>query len=146
MNKTFNGKDMINRYIEFMNDELIKYNTKFFEHWSDLSEEMKISFREDFGEDTCKRFNYFVVIWNTDWNNWSVYLADDVFELMDLANCIVKYYYKEDFENLTGKLLQVQEIILKYAIGGNYGKKNQSWGVTSQQVKSQGRTFAKAAS
>ena len=124
MNKTFNGKDMINRYIEFMNDELIKYNTKFFEHWSDLSEEMKISFREDFGEDTCKRFNYFVVIWNTDWNNWSVYLADDVFELMDLANCIVKYYYKEDFENLTGKLLQVQEIILKYAIGGNYGKKN----------------------
>lgn len=116
MNKTFNGKDMINRYIEFMNDELIKYNTKFFEHWSDLSEEMKISFREDFGEDTCKRFNYFIVIWNTDWNNWSVYLADDVFELMNIANCIVKYYYQEDFENLTENLLQWQEIIFKNTI------------------------------
>lgn len=123
MNKTFNGKDMINRYIEFMNDELIKYNTKFFEHWSDLSEEMKISFREDFGEDTCKRFNYFIVIWNTDWNNWSVYLADDVFELMEFANCIIKYYYSEDFDDFNEKLLQVQEIILKYAIGGNNGKK-----------------------
>lgn len=123
MNKKFNGKDMIIKYVEFMNDELLAYNTKIFSHWSNLSEEMKTSFREDFGEEICKNFNYFIVIWSANLMNWDVYLANDVFELMEFANCISKYYYGDDLEDFTEKLLQVQEIILKYAIGGTYGKK-----------------------
>lgn len=124
MNKKFNGKDMINRYVDYMNDELMVYNTKIFSHWSDLSEGMKTSFREDFGEETFKNFNYFIVIWSTNLMNWDVYLANDVFELMEFANCIIKYYYSEDFDDFNEKLLQVQEIILKYAIGGKDGKRN----------------------
>ena len=56
--------------------------------------------------------------------NWDVYLANDVFELMEFANCIIKYYYSEDFDDFNEKLLQVQEIILKFAIGGKDGKRN----------------------
>ena len=123
MEKKFNGKDMINHYVEYIHDELRTFNTKIYSHWSDLTDEMKQDFIDTFGDKNCKNFNYFIVIWSHDWTNWEVYLADDVFALMQFANCISKYYYTCDSDDFTEKLLQVQEIILKYAIGGNYGKK-----------------------
>ena len=123
MKKNFSVKEMINDYVEFMSGELMVYNTKIFSHWSDLSEGMKTSFREDFGEKTCKNFNYFIVIWSTNLMSWGVYLANDVFELMEFANCISNYYYSEDFRDFNEKLLQVQESALKHTIGGKDGKK-----------------------
>lgn len=123
MNKTFNGKDMINHYVEYIHDELRTFNTKIYSHWSDLTDEMKQDFIDTFGEKNCKKFNYFIVLWSNDWKNWEVYLADDVFALMQFANCISKYYFSGDFDDFTEKLLQVQEIVLKYAIGGTYGTK-----------------------
>ena len=124
MNQQFNSKDMINHYVDYIRDELMRFNTRIFLHWSDLTDEMKQDFIDTFGEKNCKNFNYFIVIWSIDWKNWEVYMADDVFALMHFANCISKYYYGDDLEDFTEKLLQVQEIILKYAIGGTYGKKN----------------------
>lgn len=123
MNQQFNNKDMINHYADYIHDELCKFNTKIYSHWSDLNDEMKQDFIDTFGEKNCKNFNYFIVIWSNDWKSWQVYLADDVFALMQFANCISKYYYSGDSDDFTEKLLQVQEIILKYAIGGTYGKK-----------------------
>ena len=123
MNQQFNVKDMVRVYIERMNDTLASFNTKIYSHWSDLTDEMKQDFIDTFGEKNCKNFNYFIVIWSNDWKNWDVYMADDVFALMQFANCISKYYYGDDLEDFTEKLLQVQEIVLKYAIGGTYGKK-----------------------
>ena len=146
MNQQFNSKDRINHYVDYIRDELMRFNTRIFLHWSDLTDEMKQDFIDTFGEKNCKNFNYFIVIWSNDWKNWEVYMADDVFALMQFANRISKYYYGDDFDDFTEKLLQLQEIILKYTIGGKDGKRNQSQGVTSQQIKSQGRTFAKAAS
>ena len=115
---------MINHYVDYIHDELKKFNTKIYSHWSDLTDEMKQDFIDTFGEKNCKNFNYFIVIWSNDWKNWEVYMADDVFALMQFANCISKYYYGDDLEDFTEKLLQVQEIILKYSIGGTYGQKN----------------------
>ena len=123
MNQQFNSKDMINHYAEYIHDELCKFNTKIYSHWSDLTDEMKQDFIDTFGEKNCKNFNYFIVIWSHDWKNWEVYLADDVFALMQFANCISKYYFSGDFDDFTEKLLQLQEIILKYTIGGTYGNK-----------------------
>lgn len=123
MNQQFNSKDMINHYVDYIHDELRKFNTKIYSHWSDLTDEMKQDFIDTFGEKNCKNFNYFIVIWSNNWKKWEVYMADDVFALMQFANCISKYYYGDDLEDFTEKLLQIQEIILKYAIGGSYGKK-----------------------
>ena len=123
MEKEFNCKDMINHYVDYIRDELMRFNTRIFLHWSDLTDEMKQDFIDTFGEKNCKICNYFIVIWSNDWKNWEVYLADDVFALMQLANFISQYYFSCDFDDLTDKLLQLQEIILKYAIGGTYGKK-----------------------
>lgn len=110
MNKKFNGKDMINRYIEFMNDELIKYNTKFFEHWSDLQDAMQKDFINFFGSRTVRRYNYFIVMFNENWNDWKLYLADDVFELMHYSNVIITHYFGSQAE-LNEKLSAIQNNI-----------------------------------
>ena len=124
MDAKFNSKDMINHYVDYIHDEMRKFNTKIYSHWSDLNDEMRKDFIDTFGEKNCKNFNYFLVIWSHDWKKWEVYLAADVFALMQLANFISQYYFSCDFDDFTDKLLQLQEIILKYAIGGKYGKRN----------------------
>ena len=41
MDAKFNSKDMINHYVDYIHDEMRKFNTKIYSHWSDLNDEMR---------------------------------------------------------------------------------------------------------
>ena len=110
MNQQFNVKDMVRVYIDRMNDTLASFNTKIYLHWSDLQDAMQKDFINFFGPITVRKYNYFIVMLNENWNDWKLYLADDVFELMQYSNAIINHYFGSQSE-LNEKLSAIQNNI-----------------------------------
>ena len=138
MNQQFNVKDMVRVYIDRMNDTLASFNTKIYSHWSDLQDAMQKDFINIFGPITVRKYNYFIVMFNDNWNDWKLYLADDVFELMQYSNAIINHYFGSQAE-LNDKLIAIQNnsfLSKPLKEAKEHEQKAQSWGVTAQQIKS----------
>ena len=138
MTQQFNVKDMVRVYIERMNDTLASFNTKIYSHWSDLQDAMQKDFINIFGPITVRKYNYFIVIFNDNWNDWKLYLADDVFELMQYSNAIINHYFGSQAE-LNDTLIAIQNnsfLSKPLKEEKEHEQKAQSWVFPSQQIKS----------